>query len=267
MAGGTLKDSIGVGPALQRARLIRGLSLDEAARDTKLRVDQLTALEREEFEALPGDAFVRGALRTYAQYVGLSPDKVLEMYGRHTDDPEPPPPPGKMGRVEQAIAATRIRDNQRLLVVVALSLLGLLLLFGLVSRDHGAPRRAAISSPTQPSASPTPTIDAVLVALRPVSLTVVIDGVAETHAMAEDETLSFSAADEMTLTLATGGSVQVSVDGRDLGAPGEPGQEWTRTFSVGLEDLSPSPSVDPSASGSVSGSAGPSTSPSGSSSP
>ena len=87
MAGRSLQDPIGVGPALERARLIRGLTLDEAARDTKLSVDQLTALEREDFEALPGDAFVRGALRTYAQYVGLSPDKVLAMYTRHVDEP------------------------------------------------------------------------------------------------------------------------------------------------------------------------------------
>ena len=36
-----------------------------------------TALETEDFEALPGDVFVRGALRTYAQYLGLYPDKVI----------------------------------------------------------------------------------------------------------------------------------------------------------------------------------------------
>ena len=41
--------------------------------------------------------------------------------------------------------------------------------------------------------------------------------------MAEDETLSFSAANELTITVADGGSVQLTVDGRDLGAPGEPG--------------------------------------------
>jgi hypothetical protein len=255
MAGTSLQDPIGVGSALARARLIRGLTLEEASRDTKLRVDQLTALEREDFEALPGDVFVRGALRTYAQYVGLSPDKVLQVYSRHTDEPAPPPPPGKMGRVEQAIAATRIRDNQRLLVVVALSLMGLFLLFGLVSRDHGAPPAAAIASSPPGPASPAPTIDAVLLALKPVEVTVVVDGIEETHDMAEEETLSFSAADELVITFADGGSVQLTVDGRDLGAPGEPGTEWTKTFSFGADEPSVTPTTDPSASGSASASA------------
>jgi cytoskeletal protein RodZ len=257
MAGPSTQDPIGVGPALAKARQIQGLSLDEAARDTKLSVDQLTALEREDFEALPGDAFVRGALRTYAQYVALSPDKVLQMYARHVDEPGPPPPPGKMGRVEQAIAATRIRDNQRLLIVAALSLLGLLLLFGLVSRDHGAPPAAAIASTSPAPVSPAPTIDAVLLALRPASVTVAVDGIEETHEMADEESLSFSAADELTITVADGGSVQLTIDGRDLGAPGEPGHEWTQTFSFGVDEPTVTPTVDPSASGAVTTSSSP----------
>ena len=106
MAGTSLQRPIGVGPALEKARRIRGLSLDEASRDTRLRADQLTALEDEDFAALPSDAFVRGALRTYAQYLGVSPDKVLGAYARHADEPGAPPPPGGLGRIERAIAAT-----------------------------------------------------------------------------------------------------------------------------------------------------------------
>jgi cytoskeletal protein RodZ len=250
MAGRSPQKSIGVGSALETARLVGGITLDEAARDTKLRVDQLTALEQEDFEALPGDVFVRGALRSYAQYVGLSPDKVLAMYSRNAEEPKPPPPPGKMGRVEQAIAATRIRDNQRLLLVAAVSILGVMLIFGLVSRDHAAPPAATISATTTVGEqSPAPTIDAVLVALRPVQVTVAVDGVSESHSMAEDESLSFSAIDELTITVADGGAVQLSVDGRDMGAPGEPGQEWTRTFTIGLVDASPTPSGSASPSG------------------
>jgi hypothetical protein len=111
MAGTSLKRPIGVGPALEKARRIRGLSLDEASRDTRLRVDQLTALETEDFAALPNDAFVRGALRTYAQYLGVDPDKVLGAYGRHAAEPVAPAPPEGLGRIERAIAATRIRDT------------------------------------------------------------------------------------------------------------------------------------------------------------
>ena len=99
----------------------------------------------EDFAALPSDAFVRGALRTYAQYLGVSADKVIGRL-RPTMRPSPsaPPPPGGLGRVERAIAATRIRDNQRFLLVGAATVVVLLLLFGLVARDRGAPAPAAI---------------------------------------------------------------------------------------------------------------------------
>lgn len=237
MAGTSLQRPIGVGPALEKARRIRGLSLDEASRDTRLRVDQLTALETEDFAALPNDAFVRGALRTYAQYLGVDPDKVLGAYGRHAAEPVAPAPPEGLGRIERAIAATRIRDNQRFLLLGAATLVLLLLLFGLVARDRGAPAPAAIPTTAPPTASVSSTIDAVLVALRPVEVTVTVDGAPETRDMEEGETLSFSADEELVLTVADGGAVQVTVAGRDLGAPGEPGSAWTDTFTF---DVRPS---------------------------
>lgn len=120
MAGNTVRShAIGVGPALRRAREIGGTTVDEAARDTKLSVEQLEGLESEDFELLGEEVYVRAMLRTYAQYLGLKPDKVMAAYAKHVDDPEPPQPPAKMGRVEQALAAARIRDNQRFLLIAA----------------------------------------------------------------------------------------------------------------------------------------------------
>jgi hypothetical protein len=232
MAGTSLQRPIGVGPALEKARRIRGLSLDEAARDTRLRVDQLNALEAEDFGALPSDAFVRGALRTYAQYLGVRPEKVLDAYGRHADDPVPPPPPEGLGRIERAIAATRIRDNQRFLLFAAATVLVLLLLFGLLARDRGAPPPAALPTTTAPTVAATAFIDAVLVAQRPVEVTVTLDGAPEEIALEEGETRSFSAAEQLELLVADGGAVQVTVGGRDLGTPGEPGSPWSRSFSL-----------------------------------
>ncbi len=231
MAGTSLERTIGIGPALEKARRICELSLDEVARDTKLRVDQLAALESEDFEALPNDAFVRGALRTYAQYVGVSPEKVLGAYDRHADGPSAPPPPEGLGRIERAIAATRIRDNQRFLLVGAVVVVALMLLFGLVARDRGAPVPAEIPTTAPPAPSVASTIDAVLVAQRPAAITAVVDGASETHRMEDGETLSFSATEELVLTVEDGGSVQVTVAGRDYGAPGEPGEPWTQRYA------------------------------------
>jgi hypothetical protein len=244
MAGTSLQRPIGVGPALEKARRIRGLSLEEASRDTMLRVDQLTALETEDFGALSSDAFVRGALRTYAQYLGVSPDKVIASYARNAETPAAPPPPGGLGRIERAIAATRIRDDQRFLLVGAATIVGLLLLFGLVSRDNSAPAPAVIPTVT-PTVDPASIIDAVIVARRPVEVTVTIDGAAETHRMEDGETLSFRADEELGLSASDGGAVEVTVGGSDLGVPGTRGAPWSRTFtsgvSPGVSAISPAP--------------------------
>ena len=62
-------------------------------------------------------------------------------------------------------------------------------------------------------------------AQRDASATVTVDGAPETFAMAEGETRSFSAVDDAQRSRwPTAGRVAGDLNGRDLGAPGEPGQ-------------------------------------------
>src|SRR5207248_1278222 len=72
----------GIGSTLRKARLLRGKTIAEASRETLIRADYLQALERERFEALLGDVYVRGFLRSYSTYLGLDPDGVLRLYSR-----------------------------------------------------------------------------------------------------------------------------------------------------------------------------------------
>ena len=90
-------------------------------------------------------------LRTYAQYLGLKPERVLSVYAKHAEEVEPPPPPGKLGRVERGLAASRIRDNQKFLLVAATVVLVALIFVGLVSRG-GAPPPAALPTSTSTTA-------------------------------------------------------------------------------------------------------------------
>lgn len=224
---------IGVGSALQKARERRGITLDGASRDTKLHIDQLRALESEDFEALLGDVYVRGSLRTYAQYLGLSADKVIGAYARHAEAPATPPPPAKLGPVERAMAATRIRDNQRLMVLLAGMVLVIAAVFGLLSRGHSAPAPATL--PTV-AAEPDPLgreINAVFKATGDVGVAATIDGVESTYRMAAGETRTFTARQELTLSVTDGGAVRLTVSGVDYGIPGTPGLPWSDSFRFG----------------------------------
>jgi len=232
MAGNTVRPApIGVGPALRRAREIGGTSLEEAARDTKLTVEQLEGLETEDFDLLGEEVYVRAMLRTYAQYLGLKPDKVMSVYAKHADDPEPPPPPAKMGRVEQALAAARIRDNQRFLLIAAAVVLAAAVAVGIVARG-GAPPAAAIPT-TAPAAAPTEAagVGVALVATDGVEVTAQSDDrPAETVALGPSESVSFVASNRLVISVSDGGAVRVVVNGRDLGVPGTRGASWSRTF-------------------------------------
>jgi cytoskeleton protein RodZ len=224
MAGSVTDPRAGVGSALRRAREVRGASLDEAARDTRLRVDQLDALEREDFDVLSGDVYVRACLRTYASYLGLDPNKVAGAYARTAAGAEPTPPPGKLGPVERMIAASRIRDNQRFLLVAATSILLILLAFGLLSRGAAAPPAAVIPSGTSSPIPTDPTIKAVLVARSDVAVESEEDGAPASYSLRPGETLTLVALQSLEFTVADAGLVEVSLNGSDVtgGIPGSP---------------------------------------------
>jgi hypothetical protein len=231
MAGSVIDPRIGVGSALRRAREVRGLSLDDAARDTRLRVEQLDALEREDFDVLPGEVYVRASLRTYASYLGLNADRLAGAYARAADAPEPIPPPGKLGPVERMIAASRIRDNQRFLLVSALSILVVLLGLGLLSRDAAAPAPAALPTQTVSPVPPDPAIHAVLVGEGDVDIRSVADGVESSYHLRPGETLALDAFERLRVTVSDAGLVRVSLAGRDVTI--DTGSSHTYTFSLG----------------------------------
>jgi len=229
--------TMGVGAALRRARETRGISLDEAARDTKLRSEQLEALEGESFDDLGDAVYARAMLRTYAQYLGLKPDRVLSVYAKHGEEVAPPEPPGKLGRVERGLAASRVRDNQKFLLVAAAVVLVALIGFGLVSRN-GAPPAAAIVTPSFVPASgaslPSQGVDVVVTATAPVEVSAVIDGAAQQPtALRPGESMSLMAADELQLSVDDGGAIRLVVDGHDAGAPGKSGKPWSATYTPG----------------------------------
>ena len=81
------------GAQLRRAREARGESVHEVAFALKLSPRQVDALERDDFDALPGMAFLRGFMRNYARYVGLDAapllDAVQRMAGQGSPDLSP----------------------------------------------------------------------------------------------------------------------------------------------------------------------------------
>jgi cytoskeletal protein RodZ len=67
------------GTILSSARVGWDLSVEEVAENLNLKVDTIKALERDDYEALPGYTFVKGYIRSYANLLRLNPDEVIAM--------------------------------------------------------------------------------------------------------------------------------------------------------------------------------------------
>ncbi len=81
-----------VGEELSRVRRERGIDLEIVARELHIQIHYLTAIEEGRFDQLPGDAYARGFLRAYADYLDLDSDQLLTAFGRDTVAPPSPRP-------------------------------------------------------------------------------------------------------------------------------------------------------------------------------
>lgn len=69
-----------IGKALKDARESRGISLENAEENTKIRRKYLEALEQENFEILPGKVYVKGFIKNYSIFLGLNADELVAAY-------------------------------------------------------------------------------------------------------------------------------------------------------------------------------------------
>lgn len=93
------------GDQLKRAREARGESLDALARETRISRRYLEAIEASDLDALPGGAFDRGYIRSYAEAIGEEPAAYLAGYDRERD---------RRGQSREATDAQLLQDLSRL---------------------------------------------------------------------------------------------------------------------------------------------------------
>lgn len=76
---------IHAGEKLYEEREKRGLTLDEIAKATKIRVSFLLAIEKGEYKKLPSGTYVYGFVRNYARFLGLPERELIALFKREYD--------------------------------------------------------------------------------------------------------------------------------------------------------------------------------------
>jgi cytoskeleton protein RodZ len=257
---GVVDKTESVGSFLRKSRESQGLSLDEAARVTRISSMYLSALEEERFDILPSPAYARGFLRAYAGFLGLSGDDVVALYDRKvlpasreiTRQTGNAPPRGKVEAGEY---------RRRRLIVIML-LLALVLAAAYLFREKkvggGSPPVAVVmpqSPPTVPvqqnrsSAARTTEVPAAatektageprphengtaqsglilrLKILQDSSLNITIDGmVSQQYDLRAGDLIEWKADKVIDLELGNAGGVEAELNGRRLKPFGETGK-------------------------------------------
>lgn len=145
----------GIGHTLREARRTSGMTLTHVARRTKIRETFLAAMERDDFDTLPLDrVYVRGNLRTYAEFLGLD---AAELVARYVEQRTP-----TAERQRSGVRAAAVRVVAVLIVLLVLGAAGaagaLILGRGPAAApwvgDRIAPHAGDVAAPTTDGATP-----------------------------------------------------------------------------------------------------------------
>ncbi len=130
----------GIGPTLREARNRRKVDLSEVEASTKIRLRYLRALENEEWNALPGGAYTRSFIRTYASYLGLDGERLADEFKRGFE----PLPSERNDRRSTPLGRARGPGEGPFLsggaraALIALGLIALLVVVGLLGGGNGS---------------------------------------------------------------------------------------------------------------------------------
>ncbi|MCL4473617.1 MAG: DUF4115 domain-containing protein [Actinobacteria bacterium] len=167
-----------IGTTLRDARVRRDISLQQAEDETKIRVKYIQAMENEDFDVLPAGTYVKGFLRTYAEYLDLDAQLLIDEYndrfgsGEHREHLIQPP---RTAKTETAPKAHRKHQTNYILVaVLAVVIIAVLAYLGwgnsssqkpslVTTADTGntvqtATETTPAAAPPAPSPTPTQTV-------------------------------------------------------------------------------------------------------------
>src|SRR5437763_1559346 len=172
----------GLGKKFQDARLARGLTLDEAARLTKIRPSRLAEIEADDFSQFPSLAYAKGFLQIYGRFLDVdvtpyldvfetSRDVTVDGYSYLQDQPAPKPRRVRTTRAPVVRRSQRRGDRSSpfpIVIAVGVIVVGFILMRLILNIQRIAPHQmvgvpqpsASQAPPAQTQATPPPSTQA-----------------------------------------------------------------------------------------------------------
>jgi cytoskeletal protein RodZ len=163
----------GLGKKFQDARLARGLTLDEAARLTKIRPSRLAEIEADDFSQFPSLAYAKGFLQIYGKFLDVDVTPYLDVFetsqqmtvdGYSYLQDQPAPKPRRIrARPRAPVVHRRQRTGDRsspvpILIAVGVIVVGFVLMRLILNIQRIAPHQmVGVPQPTASQSPPAPT--------------------------------------------------------------------------------------------------------------
>ena len=139
-----------LGDLIRSARERKGVTLEQASADTRIRRAYLDAIEDGDFRIFPGTAYATGFLRNYASYLGLNSDEILQTYHAIS------PPAGISIAPATTVGMERLRRrSRRKLMWSTVAVLFVILGAYAIKSYNGSSAPTASTFPRTPSTRPT----------------------------------------------------------------------------------------------------------------
>jgi cytoskeletal protein RodZ len=243
---------VSIGDTLAQARSQAGLTITQVSQRTCIRETIIRGIERGDFSACGGDFYARGHIRSIARVVGVDSEELIHEYDATHGSPQ------GIRAADVFEPATPIRLKERrspnwslaMIIVLALVLgYGAYRAVAAVTSPHHAAATAnqpsghpsapsaAPSSPA-PSAAPTHASRTVVIQLTAiedcwVEFTTPAGAYLSQDYVVGGSTKTWTFHHEVKMQIGNPGGILLTVNGKNLGRPGSPGQPVTLSFGPG----------------------------------
>ncbi len=145
------------GDILRKERVTKRITIETIAKDLKLSVKYIKAIESNNFKELPADPYVRVYIRSIANYLMLDPDEILKKFfedkgvidiDSRKDDSE-----------KIKIDLEKDREKQSMPWVIIIAVIGMLVLLSYISNKVGWISNSSTSKKSSPVTDTTEHID------------------------------------------------------------------------------------------------------------
>jgi cytoskeletal protein RodZ len=146
-----------IGNSLREARVRRGIDFAQAELATKVRGKYLRALEEEHFEVLPAETYVKGFLRTYAEYLGLDGQLYVDEYNsRFVIGEEQSEARARRSAARPQRRNRRLETNVVLIALAAIAVLTVIVISAWKASGGKPPAAAKPPAPVTKTGAPAP---------------------------------------------------------------------------------------------------------------